>query len=155
MAFWLHFRVLGGVVGGSWGLSWGILARSWAILGDLGVKMGPSWQDVGTTMAKMSQDWPKMANLSRKSERGRQGMVTAAGIRARVGGCPELEFRDFEELDGLETRFNTPWRLPSAGAGGYPALSPKRDGAKALRAQSRHRAITRCRELKLKKRLII
>ena len=56
IVFWLHFRVLGGLVGGSWGLSWGILARSWAILGDLGVKMGPCWQDVGTKMAKMSQD---------------------------------------------------------------------------------------------------
>ena len=38
------------------GRSWGILARSWAILGDLGVKLGPCWQHVGTTMAKMSQD---------------------------------------------------------------------------------------------------
>ena len=56
MAFWLHFRVLGGLVGGSKGQSWGILARSWAILGDLGVKLGPCWQDVGTKMAKMSQD---------------------------------------------------------------------------------------------------
>ena len=38
----------------------------------------------------------------------------------RVGGCLELEFRDLEGLDGLDTRFNTPWRLPLAGAGGYP-----------------------------------
>ena len=59
-----------------------------------------------------------------------QGMVAAAGIRARVGGCLELEFRDLEGLDGSDTRFNTPWRLPSAGAG----------GSNALRAPSRHHA---------------
>ena len=48
------------------------------------------------------------------------GMVDARSVRARVGGCLELEFRDLEGLDGLDTRFNTPWRLPLAGAGGYP-----------------------------------
>ena len=34
------------------------LERSWqgAILGDLGLKLGPCWLDVGTKMAKMSQD---------------------------------------------------------------------------------------------------
>ena len=53
------------------------------------------------------------------------------GVRARVGGCLELEFRDLEGLEGLETRFNTPWRLPLAGAGGLSS---------ALRALSRHRA---------------
>ena len=57
-----HYGVLAtfsGLGGSGWRLlelSWGILARSWAILGDLGVKMGPFWQDVGTKMAKMSQD---------------------------------------------------------------------------------------------------
>ena len=45
-------------------------------------------------------------------------MVDARSVRARVGGCLELEFRDLEGLDGLETRFNTPWR--PGGAGGYP-----------------------------------
>ena len=51
-----------GHFGGSWGrslqlvLSWGVLARSWAILGDLGLKLGPSWQQVGIKMPKMSQD---------------------------------------------------------------------------------------------------
>ena len=48
-----------GVGGSGWrllGLSWGILARSWDILGDLGGKLGPYWQDVGTKMAEMSQD---------------------------------------------------------------------------------------------------
>ena len=56
MAFWLHFRVLGGFGWRLLGLSWGILARSWAIFGDLGLKLGPCWQDVGTKMAKISQD---------------------------------------------------------------------------------------------------
>ena len=51
MAFWPHFGVLGGLVGGSWGLFWVILAKSWALLGDLGVKLGTSWRHVGTKMA--------------------------------------------------------------------------------------------------------
>ena len=50
------FSSLGGSGWRLLGLSWGILARSWAILGDLGVKLGPCWQHVGTKMAKMSQD---------------------------------------------------------------------------------------------------
>ena len=53
--FWLHFGVLGGLVGGSWGVFWAILATSWALLGDLGVKLGTSWQHVGTKMAKDGQ----------------------------------------------------------------------------------------------------
>ena len=71
------------------GLSWGILARSWAILGDLGVKLGPCWQDVGTKMAKMSQDrrtWEENGWL--KAMNG----GAAGSVRARVGGCLELEF---------------------------------------------------------------
>ena len=57
-----HYEVLATFsrLGGSgWmllGLSWGVLARSWAILGDLALKLGPCWQDVGTKLAKMSQD---------------------------------------------------------------------------------------------------
>ena len=39
-----------------WGLSWKVLARSWGVLGDLGLNLGPFWQHVGTKMAKMSQD---------------------------------------------------------------------------------------------------
>ena len=35
---------------------WAILATSWPILADVGFKLGPSWQDVGTKMAKMSQE---------------------------------------------------------------------------------------------------
>ena len=46
-----HFWVLGDLVGGSWGVFWAILATSWALLGDLGVKLGTSWQHVGTKMA--------------------------------------------------------------------------------------------------------
>ena len=91
MAFWLHFRVLGGLVGGSWGLSWGILPRIWAILGDLSVKMGPCWQDVGRKMAKMIEDqrtWEANGWLEAMN-------VGAAGsVRARVRGCLELEFRE-------------------------------------------------------------
>ena len=79
LAFWLHFRVLGGLAGGSWRLSWGILARSWAILCDLGVKLGPCWQDVGTKMAKMSQDrrtWGENGWLeATRDGKGRCGMV--------------------------------------------------------------------------------
>ena len=70
--FLVDFGVHGGPIGGSWGPSWAILAASWAmladvgvklgvswfILGDLTVKLGPSWQDVGTKMPKMSQDRP-------------------------------------------------------------------------------------------------
>ena len=56
-------------------------------------------------------------------------MVDARSVWARVGGCLELEFRDLEGLDGLVTRFNTPWR-----PGGAGRLSS------ALRAPSRHRA---------------
>ena len=56
--------------------------------------------------------------------------VDARSVRARVGGCLELEFRDLEGLDGLETRFNTPWRRFAGPA----------DISSALRAPSRHRA---------------
>ena len=58
-----------------------------------------------------------------------QGMVGARSVRARVGGCLELEFRDLEGLEGLETRFNTPWRLPLAGAGGYYPVRCARQAA--------------------------
>ena len=46
-AFW----GLGDLVGSSWGVFWAILGTSWALLGDLGVKLGTSWQHVGTKMA--------------------------------------------------------------------------------------------------------
>ena len=58
MAFWPHFGVLGGLVGGSWGAFSAILGTSWALLGDLGVKLGTSWQHVGTKMAKDGLRWP-------------------------------------------------------------------------------------------------
>ena len=56
-AFWLHFGILGGLVGGSWGGFWAILATSWALLDDLGVKLGglEDWKDW-----KDWKDWPKM-----------------------------------------------------------------------------------------------
>ena len=72
----------------------------------------------------MENGWLKAMNA------GRDG--AAVDGLARVGGCLELEFRDLERLDGLDTRFNTPWR-------------PLRGGRRifsALRAQSRHRAET-------------
>ena len=37
-------------------LFWTILATSWTILAAVGFKLGPFWQDVGTKMAKMSQE---------------------------------------------------------------------------------------------------
>ena len=40
IAFWLHFRILGGLVGCSWGVFWAILFISWALLGDLGHNLG-------------------------------------------------------------------------------------------------------------------
>ena len=52
------FGVLGGLVGGSWGVFWAILATSWAILGDLGVKLGTFRQDVVTKMAEDGLRWP-------------------------------------------------------------------------------------------------
>ena len=57
IAFWLYFGVLGGVVGGSWGRFWAILATSWALLGDLGIKLGTCWQHVGTKMVKDGLRW--------------------------------------------------------------------------------------------------
>ena len=39
-------------------------------LGDLGLKLRASGQDVETKIAKMSPRWSKMANLSRERERG-------------------------------------------------------------------------------------
>ena len=56
-------------------LFWAILATSWPILADVGFKLGPSWQDVGTKMAKMSQEsvlvrfWARLGSVF-----GRQGV---------------------------------------------------------------------------------
>ena len=55
MAFWPHFWVLGGLVGGSWRLCWLILALCWAMLGHLGAKfghLGRSWPQVATFLAR-------------------------------------------------------------------------------------------------------
>ena len=43
MAFWLRFGVAGALVRGSWELLRAILAINWALLDDLGVKLGTSW----------------------------------------------------------------------------------------------------------------
>ena len=57
-AFWPHFGVLGGLVGGSWGVFQAILGTSWALLGDLGVKLGTSWQHVVRKLAEDGLRWP-------------------------------------------------------------------------------------------------
>ena len=70
--FLVDFGVHGGPVGGSWRPSRAILASSWTmfadvsvklgvnclILGNFGVKLGPSWQEVWRKVPKMSQDRP-------------------------------------------------------------------------------------------------
>ena len=58
ITFLLYFGVLGDLDGASGGGFWAILAISWALLGDLGVKLGTSWQHVGTKMAKDGLRWP-------------------------------------------------------------------------------------------------
>ena len=78
-------EALGEDFGRSWpyvGLSWAILIISWALLGDLGVKLGTSWQHVGTKMAKDGLRWPtyvekghdqgKVRRLPRPFERARR-----------------------------------------------------------------------------------
>ena len=95
IAFWLHFRVLGGLVGGSrgyleasWrevGLSWAILASSWNLMEACWKKDGEeerrdrTWSEIG---------WLKVMNA---------GSGGFAGSKiARTGGCLELDFRDLE-----------------------------------------------------------
>ena len=68
-----------------------------------------------------------------------RALVDARSVRARVGGCLELEFRDLEGLDGLDTRFNTPWRLPAAGAGGYNPVRYARKAATVPKLAQRMR----------------
>ena len=113
-----------GYIFGSWGVC---LEALGAILERLGQKLGylwRSWRQVGTLLAgcwgKDGEDEPRKRTSIEKGWLKAMNGAAAAGIRARVGGCLELEFRDLEGLDGLDTRSNTPWRLPSAGAGGYP-----------------------------------
>ena len=77
-----HYSVLAtfsGLGGSGWrlsGLSWGILARSWASLSDLGVKLGPCWQHVGRKMAKMGHDMRTW---------GENGWLKATNDAAAVG----------------------------------------------------------------------
>ena len=92
MAFWLHFRVLGGLVGGSRGY------------------LGASWREVGLSWAILASSWDLMAACSREDgeeeRRLRNWMkngwleatkpASAGGGLARTGRCLELEFRDLE-----------------------------------------------------------
>ena len=82
MVFWLQNGDLGDLGEGTWRLLG-------ATLGDLGHKLaslGRSWRQVGNFLATCwEQDgrrWPKMANLSRKSERGMVGVLPIASERA-------------------------------------------------------------------------
>ena len=82
------FEVLGGLGESGWRLSWAILARSWAILGDLGLKLGPSRQDVRTKMAKMSQDrrtWEQNGWL--KATRYGKGQCVLMAFERASGGA--------------------------------------------------------------------
>ena len=59
IAFWLHFRVLGGLVGDSrdyLGTSWREVGVSWAILAS-------SWDLVGSMLEESSEDERRYANL--------------------------------------------------------------------------------------------
>ena len=58
MAFWVHFGVLGGLVGGSWGVFWAILATRWALLADLGVNLETSLKHVATNVTSDGLRWP-------------------------------------------------------------------------------------------------
>ena len=92
IAFWLHFRVLGSLVGGcrgyleaSWrevGLSWAILASSWDLMAACWDKDGEEEQ----RDANLKGNWVAKSNEMR----------SAGGILARTGRCLELEFRDLE-----------------------------------------------------------
>ena len=99
IAFWLHFRVLGGLVGGcrgyleaSWrevGLSWAILASSWDL-------MAACWDKDGEEErrdANLERTWVTKSNEGRFG--GSWGEVAGSKI-ARTGGCLELDFRDLE-----------------------------------------------------------
>ena len=107
---------MGRLVRASWELFWTILAVSWAILGDLGVKLGPCWQHVGIKMAKMSQDrrtWEENGWLWATR------YANARSVRARVGGCLELEFSIWKDwtdwIRDLTRRGACLWQ----GAGGF------------------------------------
>ena len=99
IAFWLHFRVLGGLVGGcrgyleaSWrevGLSWAILASSWDLMAACWDKDGEEEQ----RDANLERNWVAKSN-EMCFYRGLPG--AAGGILARTGRCLELEFRDLE-----------------------------------------------------------
>ena len=93
-----HYGVLATFsnLGGVW------LEALGAILGHLGEKLGylgRSWRQDGTLLAgcwdKDGEDEPRQANLGRKwvALGNEICMVAAGSVRARVGGCLELESR--------------------------------------------------------------
>ena len=96
IAFWLHFRVLGGLVGGSRGYlghlgeKLGYLGRSWRQVGTL-------WQHVGGKMAKKSEDMRTWSEIGWLKGMKPARYAAAGGGLARVGRCLELEFRDLEK----------------------------------------------------------
>ena len=101
MAFWPHFGVLGGLLGGSWKLCWLILALCWAMLGHLGAileqlgdKMRPENANMIQDSAQERQDearWRKWA-----PEGGSRKGATHASTGSEspcphtTGGSPEL-----------------------------------------------------------------
>ena len=92
MAFWLHFRVLGGLVGGSRGYleaSWREVGLSWAILASSWDLMAACWKKDGEEERRL-RNWMKNGWL----EATKHGLPRS-GL-ARTGRCLELEFRDLE-----------------------------------------------------------
>jgi hypothetical protein len=99
IAFWLHLRVLGGLVGGSRGCleaSWREVGPSWAILASSRDLMAACWKKDGEEERKdanLVRTW-----VAKSNERQFGGKLPgAAGSKiARTGGCLELDFRDLE-----------------------------------------------------------
>ncbi len=92
IAFWLHFRVLGGLVGdsrGYLGASWREVGLSWAILAS-------SWDLMAACWDKDGEEERRDANLERTWVGKARGYASAGSILACTGGCLELEFRELE-----------------------------------------------------------
>ena len=68
--FLVPYRVRGSLKFGDLGHNLGSLGRSWRQVGNI---LAACWDEDG-------QRWPKMANLSRKTERSEVGTVAAIGI---------------------------------------------------------------------------
>ena len=99
IAFWLHFRVLGGLVGNCRGYleaSWREVGLSWASLASIWDLMAACWRKDGEEKrrdANLERTWVTKGN-DRRFDRS-WGEATAGKI-ARTGGCLELDFRDLE-----------------------------------------------------------